>query len=77
MDVEKLEKEVEMGHGAQKKSWWAAALSVTGSNGRLRRQPFRQVKNTARGIWSSVTGRHTRTDDGEGYVPLQTVEPAA
>lgn len=79
MDVEKLEKEVEMGHGriGAQKSWWAAALSVTGFNGRLhRRQPLRQVKNTARGVWSFVTGRHTRTDDDEGYVPLETVEPA-
>lgn len=78
MDAEKLEKEFEMGHshlgarGSQKKSWWAAALSVTGS----RRKPVSQrVKDAGFAAWSLVTGKRTRADDDEGYVPLQTVEP--
>ncbi|ODM22727.1 hypothetical protein SI65_00316 [Aspergillus cristatus] len=78
MDAEKLEKEFEMGHsqfgarGSQKKSWWAAALSVTGS----RRKPVSQrVKDAGFAVWSLVTGKRTRVDDDEGYVPLQTIEP--
>lgn len=81
MDAEKLEKEFELGHGqfgprgSQKKSWWTAALSVTGSSGR--RQPLlRRVKGTGSAILSLVTGKRARADDDEGYVPLQTVEPA-
>ena len=84
MVVETLEKEADMGHvgvrggSQQKKSWWTAVLSVTGSNARRPQQSLpRRIKDTGTTIWSIVTGRRTRADrDDEGYVPLQTVEPA-
>lgn len=84
MDVQTLEKEAEMGHvgvrggSQQKKSWWTAVLSVTGSNARHpQRSLQRRIRDTGTSLWSFVTGRRTRADrDDEGYVPLQTVEPA-
>ena len=84
MDVETLEKEADMGHvgvrggSQQKKSWWTAVLSVTGSNARQSQRSLqRRLKDTGTAIWSIATGRRTRADrDDEGYVPLQTVEPA-
>lgn len=84
MEVERLEKEFHMGQGhvgvnkSQKKSWWAAALSVTAaSNGGRQRPLGRVAKNAGAAVWSFVTGKNIRAgDDDEGYVPLQTVEPA-
>ncbi|KAF9883159.1 hypothetical protein FE257_004044 [Aspergillus nanangensis] len=80
MDVDRLEKEVEMGSVSiygSKKSWWGAALSVSGPG--PRRGPVVQwVRRTSSKLWSLATGKvtaGTRADDG--YVPLQTVEPAA
>ncbi|KAE8387873.1 E1-E2 ATPase-domain-containing protein [Aspergillus alliaceus] len=75
MDAEKLEKQVEMGNlsfRGSRKSWWEAALSVSGSSGRG--GPLRWIKRTR--AWSFVTGKPPgRLDSDEGYVPLQTVEP--
>ena len=84
MDIERLEKEFHMGQGhvgisgSQKKSWWATALSVTGSSSGGQQRPLGRVfKSTGNAIWSFITGKKTRAvDDDEGYVPLQTVEPA-
>ncbi|KAI9932889.1 hypothetical protein ASPWEDRAFT_47294 [Aspergillus wentii DTO 134E9] len=77
MNAERLEKELELGSmslaGAQK-SWWMAALSVTGSHGS--RHPLRWAKDAGAALWSSATGRRSTTHDEGGYVPLRTVEPA-
>jgi Cu+-exporting ATPase len=76
MDVEKLEKQTEMGNlsiRGSRKSWWKAALSVSGSSGRG--GPMRWIQGTR--IWTLVTGKaSSHSDSDEGYVPLQTVEPA-
>lgn len=76
MDAEKLEKQVEMGNLSFRgscKSWWEAALSVSGSSGRV--GPLRWIQGTR--FWFFVTGKPSgRLDSDEGYVPLQTVEPA-
>ncbi|KAF7588133.1 hypothetical protein BBP40_006133 [Aspergillus hancockii] len=76
MDAEKLEKQIEMGNlsfRGSRKSWWKAALSVNGSSGRG--GPLRWIQSTK--IWSRVTGKvSSHSDSDEGYVPLQTVEPA-
>lgn len=75
MDAELLEKELEMGRigprGSQKK-WWKPALFASGPGGRRR-----QIKDYLAGLWFLATGRRgTATRSDEGYVPLQTVEPA-
>ncbi|KAJ1715562.1 copper-transporting ATPase [Aspergillus flavus] len=76
MDAEKLEKQVEMGNlsfRGSRKSWWEAALSVSGSSGRV--GSLRWIQGTR--FWFFVTGKPSgRLDSDEGYVPLQTVEPA-
>ncbi|KAE8383581.1 copper-transporting ATPase [Aspergillus bertholletiae] len=75
MDVEKLEKQVEMGglnFSGSRKHWWKAALSVSGSSSRG--GPLQWIQGTR--VWSFVTGKSSsRLDSDEGYVPLQTVEP--
>ncbi|KAL4896730.1 E1-E2 ATPase-domain-containing protein [Aspergillus ambiguus] len=78
MDVERLEKEVEMGNVSMygsKKSWWGAALSVNGYGSS--RGAMHWIRRSGTKLWSLITGRGavgSTADDG--YVPLQTVEPA-
>ncbi|KAE8144807.1 E1-E2 ATPase-domain-containing protein [Aspergillus avenaceus] len=74
MDAQNLEKQVETGNlsfRGSRKSWWGAALSVTGSP--VSHGPLRWIRGTK--FWSLVTGK-SGSDSEEGYVPLQTVEPA-
>lgn len=76
MDADRLEKEVEMGRidpHTPRKQWWKPALLISGAAGRRRRL----AKDYLAGVWSLVTGRRdTGIRPDEGYVPLQTVEPA-
>ena len=79
MSVERLEKEVEMGNVSMygsKKSWWGAALSVNGYG--PRRGAVQWIRRSGTKFWSAITGRGAVGPSAdEGYVPLQTVEPAA
>lgn len=71
MDVERLEKEFHIDHGVQRpRKRWTAALGSS-------QRPIGQVvKDASNAVLSFVTGKKT-SDDDEGYVPLQTVEPVA
>ncbi|KAL2005659.1 hypothetical protein VTN00DRAFT_10152 [Thermoascus crustaceus] len=78
MDVDRLEKEVEMGkislRGSQRK-WWKSALAV--SEEIAPRGLFERVKDFGDAVTTIITGKKpTRARADEGYVPLQTVEPA-
>ncbi|RMJ22599.1 P-type ATPase [Aspergillus sp. HF37] len=70
MNVERLEKEAEMGGFApSQKRQWMSSLSVSAR---------RQLTDSVAALWFFVTGRRGRVvRSDEGYVPLQTVEPVA
>lgn len=74
MDAELLEKEKDteldtVDLSGSSRSWWRSATGPGRRSRLLRDLPV--------SLWSIVTGRKTRAvDTDEGYVPLQTVEPA-
>ena len=81
LNIESLEKEAEMGiiaaggERTSRKSWWKKKSSVakTEAGGGF----FNRVKESTSGFVSRLTGkRASRIRDDEGYVPLQTIEPA-
>ncbi|THC99051.1 hypothetical protein EYZ11_001447 [Aspergillus tanneri] len=78
MDAERLEKEVEMGQislRGPKQSRWEATLSMASPS--ASQGLFRRIQTTGTKAWSLITGKGSRKSDAnEGYVPLQTVEPA-
>ncbi|OJJ49335.1 hypothetical protein ASPZODRAFT_1457496 [Penicilliopsis zonata CBS 506.65] len=76
MTVEQLEKEAEMGIRRRKGSWWRNTTSAAGYNDQAS-SITTVIKGAAVTVLSWIPGRGSasaRADDG--YVPLQTVEPA-
>lgn len=79
MDVERLEREVEAGkiksHSSRDLRW--ANIFPTSITSATPRSLFGQAKALASSVIGIITGkRSTRVRDDDGYVPLQTVEPA-
>lgn len=78
MNVDLLEKEVEMGKiglRSSRRRWWKSALTASGEI--APRGLVERIKDFVDAVTAIVTGKKSRrTRAEEGYVPLQTVEPA-
>lgn len=75
MKVERLEKELGSGaipaNGVSRKSgWWSSATILSDHP----RSITRWIGDSVASLWATVTGRRTVVREGEGYIPLQTVE---
>lgn len=71
MNAERLEKELEMDQiGLRRGRSWKSALFAAGSGS------SRKLSGYLARLWSLVSGQRTAVRSDEGYVPLQTVEPA-
>ena len=82
MNAERLEKEAEMGmitsdgRVHSRRAWWKKS-PVTKSESRSSEGFLGRVKDSASGIIARLTGnRGAGIREDEGYVPLQTIEPA-